>query len=95
MEIRNDAFPNPFIDGACADRKPLGELFLFDQRATGGCVCNLLDRVTTVDGGVICCEDGFHNGAWLELSTHRVSCRHDKCLDAFFDCPRHFARLPV
>lgn len=70
VEIGDGAFPDPLIDGACADRKSLGEFFLFDQGATGGCVSNLFDGVTAVDRGVVCCKDGFHDDAWLELSTH-------------------------
>jgi len=63
VEIGDDTFPHPFIDGARADRKSLGEFFLFDQGAGGDRFRDLLYGVAAVDGGVICCKYGFHDDA--------------------------------
>jgi hypothetical protein len=30
----------------------------------------LIDGMTAVDGGLVCCNGGFHDVAWLVLSTH-------------------------
>ena len=71
MQIRDFPLTDPLVDGAGADRETRGEFFLFDQDGCeAGAGSDLIDGMTAVDGSLVCCNGGFHDVAWLVLSTH-------------------------